>query len=252
VTTARERRLVFGEVADTYDRVRPGYPPEVVDDLVALVGSPARVLEIGAGTGKATEALVAAGFDVLALEPSPTMAAVLHRRAPTARVVETSFEGWAADEGPFDVVLAAQSWHWVDPEAGLARAADVLAPDGVLALLWNHAIEDEHPLRAELDAVYRREAPDLAGNPAGAYARPHIDALAASERFGPVEVREHRWLHDLATADYLDLLRTHSDKRLLADDARERLLAGIAEVVDAHGGRIAVPHTAMLVVARAR
>ena len=76
----REQRFVFGEVADLYDRARPGYPEQLVEDVLRFRGLPApRVLEVGAGTGKATVVFAARGLEIVALEPTPEMAAVAAR-----------------------------------------------------------------------------------------------------------------------------------------------------------------------------
>src|ERR1700742_1269450 len=95
----RERRLVFGEVAELYDRHRPTYPAELVDDLVALAGLDGSrpVLEVGAGTGKATVLFASRGIPVIAVEPSAEMAAVAARNAGAAGTVEieqSDFEAW--------------------------------------------------------------------------------------------------------------------------------------------------------------
>src|ERR1700737_852399 len=116
----REQRFVFGEVADLYDRARPGYPGALGDDVLGFCGLPApRVLEVGAGTGKATVAFAARGLEVVALEPSPEMAAVAARNCeafPRTSVQVSTFEDWAATGG-FDLVVAAQSWQMLVPES---------------------------------------------------------------------------------------------------------------------------------------
>src|SRR5712692_3838624 len=94
----REERFIFGEVAGLYDQARPGYPEALVDDVLAYVGqvSP-RVLEVGAGTGKATVAFAARGLQILAIEPAPEMAAMASRNCeafPGVTVEVTTFEEW--------------------------------------------------------------------------------------------------------------------------------------------------------------
>ena len=87
------RSRVFGQVADVYDRVRPEYPTQLVDDVLGYAdGAPAPALEIGAGTGKATAAFAARSLPVTALEPDPAMAAVLRRQVAGVTVVVSSFE----------------------------------------------------------------------------------------------------------------------------------------------------------------
>ncbi|MEU4316448.1 class I SAM-dependent methyltransferase [Nocardia sp. NPDC024068] len=121
----------FGADAQRYDRARPGYP----DALVARIRSGApgvSVLDVGCGTGIAARQFQAAGCTVLGVEPDPRMADFA--RARGVRVEVATFEAWEPDGRMFDAVIAAQSWHWVDPAAGAAKAAGVLRPGGRLAI----------------------------------------------------------------------------------------------------------------------
>ncbi|MGI5509168.1 class I SAM-dependent methyltransferase [Streptomyces sp. CA-106131] len=126
---------VFNEVPELYDRVRPGYPDELFADLVAVTGMDERssVLEVGCGTGQATRSPVALGYSVTAVEAGADMAALARQRIATFRNVEvetSTFEEWDDRGGRFDVLVAASSWHWVDPSIGWQRAHGVLHPRG--------------------------------------------------------------------------------------------------------------------------
>jgi trans-aconitate methyltransferase len=124
-----ELRETFGTVPELYDRARPTYPAELVADLRSLtVGD--RLLEIGCGTGKATAALVAAGFDVTCVELSDRLAEVARRNVPTARIEVADVERWQG--GPFDVVAAFTAFHWLAD--GYATAARLLRDGGSLAV----------------------------------------------------------------------------------------------------------------------
>ena len=118
----------FNDVAALYDEVRPGYSADIIDTIVALAGlSPgARILEIGCGTGQITVPLAARGYAITALEPGAALAALAGRKCrpyPRVEIVRTSFEAWAPPPQPFDLVLAAQAFHWIEPRWGCARAA---------------------------------------------------------------------------------------------------------------------------------
>ncbi len=108
----REQRLVCGEIAAEYDAFRPSYPDALFDAVIEFGDLQAgdRALEIGAGTGKATVGFLARGFAVQALEPSPEMAAVL--RTKCVEVEPTLFEAWTPPAEGFNLVYAAQAWHW--------------------------------------------------------------------------------------------------------------------------------------------
>src|SRR5581483_6684340 len=107
----RDRAESFGSVARQYDRFRPSYPSELIDDLVAL--GPSDVLDVGCGTGKAGRLLADRGLDVLGVEIDPQMAEVARDHGLTVDV--GSFEEWETAGRRFDLLVSGQAWHWVDP-----------------------------------------------------------------------------------------------------------------------------------------
>lgn len=243
----REQRLVFGEVAEDYARERPGYPDALLDDLVALAGG-RDALEVGAGTGKATAGMVARGLRVVALEPSPGMAEVGRRVVAGAEFVVSGIEDFQT-EARFDVVYAAQSWHWVDPVRGFARAHALLRPGGLLALFWNRGQDGTGALRGELDDIYARLAPELREIHGG---RMIEEAIRESDRFTEPEERTYRWSERRSAESYARLLGTHSAHRMLPDARRAALLGAVRAAIDAHGGTIGIEYVTRLHLARAR
>jgi SAM-dependent methyltransferase len=249
--------VVFGEVADDYERFRPDYPSALVDDLFAIAGLAAgdRVLEIGAGTGKATRLLLARGLDVTALEPDPAMAAVAQRQAPAASAVLSGFEDWPLPSQPFTAVVAAQSWHWVDPAIGPGKAADALRPGGWLALLWNRPDLAGSTWHDDLQPIYKRVVPGMEHTLEKTFADSlgrAVDQIARSGRFGDPVERRYPWVARYTTGEYLDLLNTHSDKRILPEGQRTALFEAIRTSLDAAGGVIDHPYVAELVAAPVR
>src|SRR5215813_13252791 len=133
-------RRTFDQDADLYDKARPGYPAEVFDDLFAIarLTSASSILEIGCGTGQATRALARRGCRIVCVELGANMAAVARRNLaqfPGLEVITSDFESWDPRDTDFDLVIAATSWHWVDPEIRYQKAAQILAPGGTLAIL---------------------------------------------------------------------------------------------------------------------
>ena len=252
---AREQRLVFGEVAERYDRARPSYPAELVGDVAVVLGLPARarVLEVGTGTGKATTLWADAGYEVLGLEPSEEMAAIARRNfADRGNVtIETvGLEDWALEPEAFDLVTAAQAWHWVDRQLGFPKAHDALRANGGIALFWNWERDRPTDVDVVFDEVYQRLAPDLVDQPLKARIGGAIrDELAASPHFGDVIVRRYPWEKVYTPETYVDLLGTHSDHRMLPDDARRRLHDGVAGVIDGLGGTVTIGYTTEVLIA---
>jgi SAM-dependent methyltransferase len=262
-TEGREQRFVFGEAAELYDRVRAGYPAALVDDVLGFTGvdeARLRALEVGAGTGKATVAFAVRGLEILALEPSPAMAAVAMRhcrRFPRVRIAGATFEEWPVEAGGFHLLFSAQAWHWVDPSLRYVKAARALRPGGTLALFWHRTHWQGERLRDELDDLYRRLAPELhARNPGfpGLNQSGDDDGLpremTGAGLFTGVTIRTYPWLASLTADGLVGLLESQSDHRLLPEETRHRLFDALRALVVAHGGEVVVPHTTVLALAR--
>jgi protein-L-isoaspartate O-methyltransferase len=261
---ARERRLVFGEVADLYDRARPSYPPALIDELIeyAALAPPARILEIGAGTGKATKMFAERGLGVLALEPDPAMAALARRTCAQyerVSVEQVEFERRAGDGTVFPLVACAQAWHWIEPSTRFVKAREALVDDGTLAVFWSHPEWQLCPLREQLRGAYQR-----AGVETSAYGPMHPDIevpalvadwsaeIGAARGFGQPATRSYRWSRDYPTADYLALLQTHSDHVILPPASRAAVLEAVGDAIDEAGGAIRMSYLTQLCLATAR
>lgn len=202
-----DRRLSFGDNAEQYDRARPSYPAAAVD--AAIDGAHIRrVLDVGCGTGISSQLFLDRGCEVVGVEPDERMASVAHRRG--VNVVVAQFETWPAPDGPFDLVVSAQAWHWIDQNIGPTRAADALRPGGRLALFSNGY--QEVSLREELDAVYRQHATQILaktfvlGRPAPTLGAAHGGPIDACGRFGPVAERSFHWERTYTRDEWLDQL----------------------------------------------
>jgi SAM-dependent methyltransferase len=145
----RGRAEAFGLAADDYDHYRPRYPRALITEM--MMGSHVRALDVGAGTGIASAQLVEAGADVLAVEPDPRMARVAADKG--IQVEQVTFEDWQPTGRSFDLVVFAQSFHWVQPRLALDKIASILRPGGRLALLSNR-VSPVFPTRQELDEAY--------------------------------------------------------------------------------------------------
>jgi SAM-dependent methyltransferase len=234
---------VFNEVPDLYDRVRPGYPDELFADLVDITGldEASAVLEVGCGTGQATRSLAALAGSVTAVEPGTAMVALARQRLAASDNVEieaSTFEQWDDRGRRFDLLVAASSWHWVDPSIGWRRAHDVLRPGGWMALLGNVVVRrpGEPEVYAETADLHERFAP---GDPDWGHPPLEDDVRTTGEGwglvrdpgdlFGPTVVRWYPTVNWFDGVGFADLLRTTSVYRKLDRDVREPLLDAIAE-----------------------
>ena len=258
------RRRSFESVAERYLASRPPYPAPAYELLVAHVPPPADVLEVGPGPGLATLPLAERGYRIVAVELGERLAAEARRNLAahrSVRIVNADFETWQPPTPhAFDLVLAASSWHWIDPAIGYERAWSALRREGWLALMANHPRPGRPGSIARrfwdaTDPLYRRYAPELVSrrgwNPrqVPSFRR----AIIRSGRFSSVERQVIAWRHTFDPDAYLALLDTYSDHRILASRARAQLFRAIRELADRKfGGRVPRYYRTVLYIAQAR
>jgi SAM-dependent methyltransferase len=221
-TAARSRN--FGSIAELYERVRPGYPTEAVGWFLP---TDARVIaDVGTGTGKLTDALLAPGREVTAVDPDPGMLAVLSAKHPEVTTVTGTAEQLPFDDDSFDAVTFGQSWHWVDPPRGSTEVARILRPGGQLGLFWN--IRDaREPWVAELaDILGHQSADELMLEAGGPVVTEPLEFEA---------MQEFQWVSTIDVATLVDLAATHGFVITASETDRRKML----DAVGALGERVA-------------
>jgi SAM-dependent methyltransferase len=155
----------FGLAASTYDRNRPSYPPDAVRWLLGDQGL--TVLDLGAGTGLLTRALLAAGHTVTAVEPDDSMRAQLIEATPQAETLAGSAESIPVDDASVDALVVGHAYHWFDPDPAHAEISRVIRPGGTFGTFWNLR-DDDFPWSAELTRILEDEdtGTDVEGSPA--------------------------------------------------------------------------------------
>ena len=240
--------------AERYDRARPAYPADLIARIVGT--SPGLdVLDVGCGTGIAARQFQAAGCDVLGVEPDSRMADLARSRGLLVEV--STFEAWQPAGRTFDAVVAAQSWHWVDPAIGPRKAAQVLRPGGCLAI-FGHVFEPPAEVSAPFAAAYRRLVPDSPFN--SQPARPPIELyltgyakigaqLRDSGLFDQPEQWRFDWDHQYTKDQWLELLPTTGGLTQLRADQTAEILDVVGEAIDAIGGHFTMRYTTLATTA---
>ena len=221
----------FAAVADSYERGRPEYAPAVVGALAAELGLPAgaTVLDLAAGTGKLTRALLAGGLDVIAVEPQAELRDRLAVSVGAERIRDGVAEAIPLDDGSVDAVTVADGFHWFDQPAALAEMRRVLRPGGGLALLTTYPDWTGASWADELGnriAALRPEHPFFDG-------KPWTEVVAADGHWEPVRqvrVTTTRPADPLRVVDYAESM---SFVAALPDEERAKWLADAAELVEA-------------------
>ena len=244
------RAVIFGDDAGSYDRSRPGYPMQAIEHIEGL-GPAATVVEVGAGTGKATVAMARPGRRLICVEPSPDMAGVLEAKdLPGVEVVVGRFEAWDGPHEPVDLIYAAQAWHWVDRDTGYAKARSLLRHGGALALMWN-IHEDRY---GDFADVYERHAPHLLEElDDRVRRRDSHDWLAdmGAAGFADLELFTHEWSDRLTAAEVRSLYATYSDHMMLPEPVRTALLDDFERAIEERGGFVVLDYRTVVHSGRA-
>jgi ubiquinone/menaquinone biosynthesis C-methylase UbiE len=219
----RRQARSFGSVAEVYDRGRPSFPREAAEWLVGRQA--ATVLELGAGTGKLTEQLVALGHDVHATDPDDAMLAVLRRKLPDTRTSVAGAEDLPVPDRSVDVVVAAQCFHWFDLDRALPEIARVLRPGGHVALVWN--VRDER-------IPWVRRLGRLIGNQEQ-LGEDVAEPLVLSGLFGFVEDATFPFWQEINRESIQDLVLSRSNISTLDEEARAAKLDEVLAFYDDYG-----------------
>ena len=253
-------RAIFDQAALDYDAVRPGYPEELIEDVISISSIPegGRLLEIGCGTGQATLPFAKRGYSILCLDIGKELAAIAAQKCrpyPQVKIEIASFEEWEAEGNTFDLVMSATAFHWIPPEIGYPKSAKVLKDMGSIAIFSNSHPTPYTGFFKSGHKVYQKIVPEWK-NPSDA--PPMEESINSKETyinsmgfFERVQVRTYAWTRGFTTADYIKLLNTFSDHRSLEEGRRSRLFNEIAELIETEfEGIVNRPYFSLLFIAR--
>jgi SAM-dependent methyltransferase len=257
---AREqRRRSFEQTADLYERYRPSYPEAIFDAVRAYadLAPDDAILEVGAGTGRATVHLARWGKPMIVIEPAPAMADIARANVAEHAHIEvrtSTFEGARLERYAFGLVAIARAFDWLDPATRVERIHDGLYAHGSVALIDNFQVltDETRPFFERVQDVYLAHAPEIAHQGEFPSARDlPAHQFEGSPLFGELQRPEHPWEWTLSAEDYVGLMSTHSPHATLHPDVRARLLAGIAELIDDEfGGSVTEHYIAVAALAR--
>jgi ubiquinone/menaquinone biosynthesis C-methylase UbiE len=223
----------FQRAADAYERGRPDYPTAAVEHLLRMlkIGPGARVVELGAGTGKFTKALVASGAEVVAVEPVEAMRRKLGELLPGISLVDGTAEAIPLAEDSVDAVVAAQAFHWFRTDEAVGEIHRVLKAGGGLGLIWN-ARDESSEWGRELTRIIEAHEGSTPRYKSFAWREP----FDTGHLFSPLQKAEFPHVQTMSREALQDRVGSISFIAALPDTEREAVLNQVRELVGRDAG----------------
>ncbi len=241
-----ELKTTFNTAPTLYEDVRPGYPEELISDVVDIsdIKNSSRILEVGCGTGKATCPFAERGYELVCLDIGADLIAVAKEKLkafPNVSFVEHAFEEWESD-GKFDLIISATAFHWVDPKVRYLKASEVLKSKGFLAVFSNQHVRKDEGFFAESQRLYDKYyAPLTTNRPTHATHFPGVEAFQT-----PIK-RVYPWTQTYSSEQYIKLLGTYSGHIALPEENKRLLFDGIVDLIETkYDGEITKHYEAVL------
>ena len=233
-------RTPFDSVPEAFDRWRFRYCRELFDSVSARasLGPGRRSLEIGPGTGQATEFALQTGADCTAVELGVNLAAFCERkfsRYPNFHLVRGDFATCPLEPASFDLVYSAATIQWIGEETAYPRCRDLLREGGTLAMFFLRSdYKTPNPaLYADIQKVYdewyRTDTP---------YTKRFNYESAGRWGFHSMERREFPVRRLFSAEEYVAYIGTHSDHIGLRPECRDAFYGGIRDAISRHGGML--------------
>lgn len=239
-------KTTFNAAATLYEEVRPGYPEELIQDIVDLSGlnNRSRILEVGCGTGKATRSFAERGYELVCLDIGADLIAVARERLkefPNVSFVPEAFETWKP-KTKFDLIISATAFHWVDPKVKYLKASETLASKGYLAVFSNQHVKKEEGFFTDVQSLYDRYyLRQTAAHPTHTTDPPGVEVFHSLIR------RVYPWTQTYSSEQCIKLLGPYSDHIALPEENKRLLFEGISNLIQTqYNGQITKHHQAVL------
>lgn len=245
----------FNNVVDIYDKARPTYPKELLDDVLNFAHSNfwETGLEVGAGTGQATDLFMSAIQKLDVVEVGEKQVEYLEKKYSDRKVCvhKAYFEDYSSIE-KYDLIYSATAFHWVDASIGYPKAWNMLKDGGVMAVFWHMSSVTYHDdgIFVGLDEIKRKYLP----NESLGYDREgiervrqrRIEQIQSGGCFSKPVMKEYRWIDKYDSERYVLLLESYSSTQTLPEAEKIKYLNEVKEYIDNNGGIVEMPQHVML------
>lgn len=248
----------FNIVAKSYEKYRPHYPDQLFTDIIqyADLRVDDNLLEIGSGTGKATEGFIKQGYsNITCVEYGENLAKLSlnkFKKYPQVRVEHFGFEDWKHDV-QYSLAFSGTAFHFIAPEIGYPKTASHLKKDGTSAFFWFAHVASDEPVYQSIRKVYQECAPQLDDSSLPSieeFILERSNLTLQSGHFHQLKVNTYKWDQLYTPSDYIGLLSTHSGHQVLLQEQKDELFSGIKEAILNNGGNIIKKHAVVLFLAK--
>ncbi len=250
---------MFNQAAAYYDKYRPSYPQEIIDSLISVTGitKGSDLLEIGCGSGKATVQFIGNGFNILGIDPGEDLIRIGNERFKKNNVnfIKGRFEEYEFGQKKFDVIYAAQSFHWVPQPIGYQKCADVLKENGYLALFWNMYVladDDTDKELLEISKQYGGIADFVTATECKNRIESIVSQIVDSNLFENPTVIRKLWKQNYTADDFYGFALTGNRFMQNSDKDKKKAYSDIVALAKKNGGIIERPYLCVLYIAKKR
>lgn len=251
------KKNLFKNVISDYEFGRPKYPEELYEEIRRFsgIGPTSEILEVGAGTGQATDLFASHGHKVDLLEISDEQVAYLkekYKNCPNIAIYKDYFEEFTTKK-EYDLIYSATAFHWIKCENGYPKAWRMLRTGGTMAVFWNIFLDMDHSggVFDELKALKKNYMPqERDGLTLAEIKEKRINQITVGDFFDLPEYHEYRTQERYDVQRFLAYLKTYSGTLMLDDSTRSQYLQAVSDCLGHHGGSIEVPEIVSLYLMR--
>jgi ubiquinone/menaquinone biosynthesis C-methylase UbiE len=252
-------KYLFDETVLNYDKRRPNYGTELFKDVIkyAEITMDKSLLEIGCGTGQATEPFLKTKCKVTAVELGENLASYTREKFKiyeNFNVVQSPFEDYECDDNKFDMLYSATAFHWIPEEVGYKKAYRIIKSGGTIALFWNRPSPNhkDNPVHLKIQSIYRELLPQWSDKITNPQDRPKYSSINKIEQYGfvNVEVKQYHNTRKMTGIEYIELLNTYSDHIALEESIKSLLFHSIRTAIEEFGNEIIINDTVELYLAK--
>lgn len=256
IMTQTKRGESFNEIAQIYDLARPGYPRQLIDEVINLadLSDEANILDIGTGTGKGTIDFAEKGYRIHCIEPGQNLLAIAKVNLsiyPQVTFEVTTFEDWNLQANSFDLAISAQAFHWVNREIGYPKVAQALKDEGHVALFWNFISPSDEIVFSVLKEAYQKYVPSTSNNPSiASLIEKRKNWILNSNCFQNLIIKKYPRFVDFSAEEYLNLIKIQTVYQTFTPQQQQELSRDCIEIINNYGGTVTRQYLSVLFFAQ--